>query len=320
MDKRAAWDRFWSYDRLSSFGTGKGAGNYGGDIAAGWRAFFAALPAGARVLDVATGNGAIALMAVEAGKKLDVTGADLAAIRPAAFASSRQRDLKKIRFLAETAAEDLPIEDGSIDAVVSQYGIEYSDLKKSVPETVRVVSPAGRLRFACHAAEGSLAADTKLAIADADFLLDDLDLTGRAARCLDAVLGVERGRQSGQFAEIAAQARYADFRDGLKAVADRLPAAADQAMLGSVHQSLVTLFEQRHAQGLQDLFITIDALHEEIAAHRERQRALLAAARSAKQMAALTTKLENLGLADITLGEQRDGGSLIGHVIEARRP
>ena len=320
MDKNAAWDRFWSYDRLASFGTGKGAGNYGGEIAEGWRTFFASLPAGSRVLDIATGNGAIALMAVEAGRKLQVTGADLAAVRPAAFVSKGKSELKKIRFLGRTPAEKLPLADASVDAVTSQYGIEYSDMKKSVPEAVRVLGSGGRLRFACHATEGALAADTKAAIADADFVVDELDLTGRAARCLDAVLGVERGHQAGQFAEIAAQSRYAEFRDGLKAVAERMPAAADQAMLGSVHQALVALFEQRQGQNLQGLFIQLDALREEIAAHRERQRALLAAALTGKQMAALARKLEGLGLTGVTLGEQRDGDRLIGHVIEGHRP
>src|SRR5215211_8545541 len=98
MDKRAAWDLFWSYDRLSSFGTGTGAGNYDEHIAAGWRAFFAALPAGARVLDLCTGNGAIAVLAVEAGDRLKVTGADLAAVRPAAFVSRGKRQLEQVRF------------------------------------------------------------------------------------------------------------------------------------------------------------------------------------------------------------------------------
>src|SRR5688572_12905134 len=98
MDKRAAWDRFWSYDRLASFGTGSGAGNYDEPIAAGWRAFFASLPNRARVLDLATGNGAIAVMAVEAGDRLQVTGADLAAVKPAAFVSGSKSQLKRIRF------------------------------------------------------------------------------------------------------------------------------------------------------------------------------------------------------------------------------
>jgi SAM-dependent methyltransferase len=320
MDKNAAWDRFWSFDRLASFGTGKGAGNYGGEIAAGWRTFFAALPAGARVLDIATGNGAIALLAVEAGNKLQVTGADLAAVKPAAFVSKGKSALKKIRFLGRTPAEQLPLADASADAVTSQYGVEYSDLKKSVPEAVRVLAPGGRLRFAVHAAEGALAADTKAAIADADFLLDELDLTGRAARCLDAVLGVERGHRTGQLAEIGAQSRYAEFRDGLKAVAERAPAATDKDMLASVHQTLTTLFAQREGQNLQALFMQLDALREEIEAHRTRERALLAAALSAKQMKALAKTLTGLGLANVTLGEQRDGGALIGHVIEGQKP
>jgi SAM-dependent methyltransferase len=319
MDKREAWDLFWSYDRLASFGTGKGAGNYGEAIAGGWRAFFASLPAGSEVFDIATGNGAIAVIAVEAGDRLEVTGADLAAVRPAAFVSKGKSALKKIRFLASTPAEKLPLADASVDAVTSQYGIEYSDMKKSVPEAVRVLGPGGRLRFAAHAAEGALAADTKNAIADADFLLGELDLTGRAARCLDAVFGVERGHQTGQLAEIAVQARYAEFRDGLKAVAKRAPDAADQAMLVSVHQLLTSLFEQRQGQSLQALFMQLNALREEIDAHRERQRALLAAALSARQMVALAKRLGSLGMTDVKLGEQRDGVRLIGHVIEAHK-
>ena len=320
MDARDAWDRFWSYDRLSSFGTGKGAGNYGEAIAGGWRAFFASLPAGARVLDIATGNGAIAVMAVEAGDKLKVTGADLAAVRPAAFVSKSKHALSQIRFLADTPAEALPLDDGSFDAVTSQYGIEYSDMERSVLEAARVLAPGGRLRFACHAVEGSIAADTRRAIADADFLLEEVDLTGSASACFTAVLDVERGRATGPFAQTAAQARYAAFRDALKAVADRAQTAADADMLASVHRSLTDLFQQRQSQDEAALEGQIQALKAEVEAHRERERALLAAALSGEQMAALTQPLNDLGLADVTLGEQRDGDRLVGHVIEAAKP
>jgi SAM-dependent methyltransferase len=320
MDERSAWDRFWTYDRLASFGTGSGAGNYGEPIAAGWRAFFAALPADSRVLDIATGNGAIALMAVEAGDRLKVTGADLAAVRPASFVTRNRRELETVRFLANTPAEELPLEDSSFDAVVSQYGIEYSDLTRSVPEAVRVLAPGGRLRIAVHAAEGSVATDTRRAIEDADFLLDTIDLTDRASACFSAILDVERGRAAGAFAQTAAQARYAAFRDGLKAVAERASTAADVDMLTAVHRSLTDLFQERQAHDEAALQSRIDDLRTEVEAHRERERALLAAALSAEQMAALADRLSSLGLTDISRGEQRDSGDLIGHVIEARRP
>ena len=317
MDERAAWDRFWSYDRLSSFGTGIGAGNYGAPIAAGWQGFFAALPAGARVLDLCTGNGAIAVLAVESGDRLKVTGADLAAVRPEAFVTKNKQQLKQVRFLGRTPAEQLPLEDASFDAVVSQYGIEYSDLEKSIPEAVRVLAPGGRLRLAIHAAEGTVAADTKRAIADADFLLDDLDLVGIAAACFQAILDVERGRAQGAAAQLAAQVRYSTFREGLQAVALRARGAADAAMLSSVHGSLTALFQQRLSHGEPTLAAKLTDLRAEIEAHRERQRALLAAALSAEQMAALAERLKSLGLSDVALGDQRDGSNLIGHVVEA---
>ena len=320
MEKRAAWDRFWSYDRLSSFGTGSGAGNYGEHIASGWREFFASLPAGARILDLCTGNGAIAVMAVEAGDDLQVTGADLAAVRPAAFVSGSRPSLGKIHFLANTPAEQLPLEDASFDAVVSQYGIEYSDMEQSVAEAVRVLAPGGKLRFAAHAAEGTVVMDTKRAIADADFLLDFIDLPGRAAACFQAILDVERRRASGPLAQTTAQTRYATFRDGLKAVAERLQGAADVDMLSSVHRSLTELFQQRQTHDEATLLAKVADLRTEVEAHRERERALLAAALFAEQIGALTERLEGLGLTEITRGEQRNGDDLIGHIIEAARP
>lgn len=320
IGQREAWDLFWKYDRLSSFGTGSGAGNYGEPIAAGWRAFFAALPAGARILDLCTGNGAIAVIAVESGDRLKVTGADLAAVRPAAFVTRGKSALSKVRFLANTPAEQLPMADASFDAVVSQYGVEYSDMDLSLAEAARVLAPNGRMRLAMHAAEGSVAARTQRAIADADFLLDELDLPARAESCFQAILDVERGRASGPFAATAAQARYAAFRDGLKAVADRIHSAADVDMLVSVHRSLTDLFEKRQAHDEAKLQKKIDALRTEIEAHRERQRALLAAARTDDQMAAIAAGLGGLGLTDIARAEQRDGGDLIGHVIDATRP
>jgi SAM-dependent methyltransferase len=320
MDSRDAWDRFWSYDRLASFGTGKGTGNYGEPIVAGWRAFFASLPAGSSVLDLATGNGAIAVIAVEAGDQLRVTGADLATVRPAAFVSQCKHQLGQVHFLANTPAEALPLDDGSFDYVVSQYGIEYSDMTRSVPEAARVLAPGGRLRFAIHAAEGAVAAATRPAIADADFLLDHIQLTDRASACFEAILAIERGRVAGPLAQAAAQAKYAAFREGLGAVADRARKATDVEMLISVHRSLTDLFEQRRSHDEGTARTKVEALRTEVADHRERQRALLAAARSSEQMDELAGRLVEIGLTDIARGEQKDGGNLVGHVIEARRP
>jgi hypothetical protein len=184
---------------------------------------------------------------------------------------------------------------------------------------VRVLAPGGWLRFAILAAEGCVAANTRSAIADADFLLDFIDLPGRASACFTAILDVERGRASGPLGQTAAQVRYATFRDGLKAVVDRLPSATDVAMLTAVHRSLTDLFQQRQAHDDAALHAKIADLRIEVDAHRERERALLAAALSADQIGGLAERLEALGLTAIHRSEQRDDGALIGHLIEGEK-
>ena len=288
-NRLSAWDSFWRYDRLSSFHAAPGAPNYGPPVADGWRAFFQSLPDGAQVLDLATGNGAIAVLAVEADKHFIVTGSDLADVRPADFVTTARAAVETIEFLANTPAELLPLAASSIDVIVSQYGVEYSDLSRSLPEAVRVLAPGGRLRFAIHAAEGSIAHETSTSIADADFVLG-LDLAALAAR------------------------GTIDFNAGLKAIADRASSATDVAMLANVHQTLCDTFDHRRDK----LAATAAHLVDEIGAHRDRQAALLAAARTREQMTIIAATLETLGLTAIAHSDQRDGAGLIGHVIEAR--
>ena len=295
----SAWDSFWRYDRISSFQSAPGSANYGPPIADGWNGFFAKLPKGARLLDLCTGNGAIAVMAVAAGKQFAVTGADLADVRPTAFVTRNLDELKQVEFLAGTPAEQLPLDDRSVDAVVSQYGIEYSDLTRSLPEAVRVLAPSGRLRFAMHAAEGAVARDTRSAIADALFLID-LDIVGLAKRC----------------AEEKSPPTLAAMNAALKGIADRTPTATDQAVLAYVHRTLCDTYDHRR----QNLATVADGIGTEIRAHHARQSALLASAQSLDEMQQVGRHLAHLGLTNITHSEQRDGADLIGHVIEAAKP
>jgi hypothetical protein len=86
-------------------------------------------------------------------------------------------------------------------------------------------------------------------------------------------------------------------------------------MFANVHQSLCDTFDHRRAE----LTATAAHLVSEVTAHRDRQTALLAAARTKGQIAEIGAALKLLGLTDISHDEQRDGADLIGHVIGARR-
>jgi SAM-dependent methyltransferase len=102
---------------------------------------------GERWLDVATGTGAVALLAARAGA--DVTGLDLS---PALIETAKEKAANQgvsIRFEAGDA-EALPYADESFDVVSSAIGTQFAPDHAAVArELARVCRPGGRLGLAC---------------------------------------------------------------------------------------------------------------------------------------------------------------------------
>lgn len=99
----------------------------------------AGLRAGARVLDVACGTGAVARAAARLGAS--ATGLDR---NPGMLAVAR-REAPGIDW-HEGLAEALPFPDGSFDAVTCQFGLMFLDDRvASLREMWRVLAPGGRL-------------------------------------------------------------------------------------------------------------------------------------------------------------------------------
>jgi SAM-dependent methyltransferase len=104
------------------------------------------LHAGARVLDVAAGNGNATLAA--ARRWCEVTSTDYV---PSLLESGRARaqaDGYNIRF-QEADAENLPFPDASFDVVMSTFGVMFTpNQDQAAAELVRVCKPGGRIGLA----------------------------------------------------------------------------------------------------------------------------------------------------------------------------
>ena len=57
------------------------------------------------------------------------------------------------KLLAGYGAESVPLESGSVDAVVSVFGIEYAELSEAIPEVSRLLVPEGRFDWVVHHAD-----------------------------------------------------------------------------------------------------------------------------------------------------------------------
>ncbi|MCB1694287.1 MAG: class I SAM-dependent methyltransferase, partial [Pseudomonadales bacterium] len=150
----ASWEAYWR-------GAGESnAGDVGGVNQPAVDAFWLghlpdALPAARqqpRILDIATGNGAMIakILASMAGRDPQIECVD---VSPSAidavsarfpFVSGKVGDVSR-----------LPYDDGAFDLVVSQFGLEYAG-ENAFREAARVVAPGGRLALVVHIQEGAV--------------------------------------------------------------------------------------------------------------------------------------------------------------------
>jgi len=175
----AQWSSFWRQGFITTFGAGK-AGNYDGIVRKFWVDQFVDLPALSRILDIATGNGAIATLAAEISegheKNFFVAATDLAEIHSELKANPLALRLRaNIHFHSNTPCERQPFEDDSFDLVTSQFGFEYSNVEETIREIRRVLAPGGTFIAICHHAEVYHSA------------FDEFDLFGHFKKYLDAV-------------------------------------------------------------------------------------------------------------------------------------
>lgn len=164
------WTQFWNTTAtLSSFAEGDAAAGYQGELKTFWERVFARAPQSATVLDIGTGNGALAYMANEysraQGKDFVVHASDAAKIDPIAMFAKQAdivKSLQKIQFHSETATEKLPFTDASIDLVTSQFAFEYGELRASLAEVMRVLKPGGAAVLMLHHKDSELVKESRL--------------------------------------------------------------------------------------------------------------------------------------------------------------
>ncbi len=155
-----AWADLWQRGVLHSCAAGID-GNYDGEIARFWAACFARLKPGCRIIDLATGNGALALLAQQHAAShaisFEVHGVDIAEINPVAHLKDAAPHLASIHFHPGVDITRLPFADGSANLVMSQYGFEYADTTAAIREVDRVLADDGMLALLMHSDDSIIA-------------------------------------------------------------------------------------------------------------------------------------------------------------------
>lgn len=285
----SSWDTYWQ-------GTGDiGAFSAGGishpAIAAFWEDFFAATAnrdQATRLLDVATGNGAILKMALS---KLDANTTSITCvdISKAAIENVKQQFPGTVGVVADARA--IPLNSGQFNLVTSQFGIEYAGLE-AVSEAARLVSKGGQLALMLHIEGGivhnecsaSLAAIEKLQASNFVPYAIELFETGFAA-----VGGANRSAYEAAGTRLApaiqaAEGIMAEYGEGV--AGDTI--ARLYADVGRIHSDMPKYDPDEVLKWLQ----TMD---HELSAYAERMSSMINAAIAAAPFEQICKELESSG-------------------------
>lgn len=183
------WETYYRHGGLASCPMGSES-SYTLEIREAWLGFFAPHGDGARILDVGTGNGAIALLAkdtaIAGGKAFEIHGTDLAQIDPIRHVANGAALFAGIVFHAGVPTEQLPFEAGRFDAVSGQYAIEYTTIETALREVSRVLRCAGRAQFILHHEGSVIVRNARESLAQSSLVLDDTQILRKLRRHVEA--------------------------------------------------------------------------------------------------------------------------------------
>ena len=144
----AQWTRYWQTGTVTTF-HGRFAHNYDGVVRSHWRGIFDRLPRRAKIVDLGTGNGAIAILTARyshrRNRDFEITAVDFADIDPVHQLAGKAvaPHLSRIRFLGRTHIERTTLPDSSHDLAMSQFGFEYAQPDEAAAEVDRILKRTG---------------------------------------------------------------------------------------------------------------------------------------------------------------------------------
>ena len=301
------WEDYWRTGSVVSCPTDS-AGGCTGHLKAVWERFFEALPEGARVLDIGTGNGAVPLIALDVARRrsvtLDVHGIDLARIEPRRYVPDGVRLFEGAVFHGGVAAEAMPFAGGCFAAVSGQYALEYAQRETVLREVRRVMAVSAPARFVLHHASSIVVHNAR------ESLLHAREFEDRAAAFADLREFVAAERR-----DAARAARlYARMTERMQHL-HRLAAESKGSNLlaGVLLPALGNLFERRQQMSAAGFAAAVDATHRAFKATERRLRDLVDAAVDEAAMRRLADQARGSGFRDVQFAPMwQDAESLVG--------
>jgi ubiquinone/menaquinone biosynthesis C-methylase UbiE len=310
------WEQYY---RTGAYATGPvGAdGSYDLEVKALWQAFFSSLQKNAKILDLGTGNGVIAGIAVEASSRnqlgLEVHGSDLARIQPMLDVPNAATRIKDVHFHPGVATESLPMPNEFFDAISAHYAFEYANSEAALKQIYRVLKPCGRAMFVLHHRNSVLVKNALDTIREGDFVLTQTNLYGKL-RDLLSYQGLSK-----QFAmELSEPLRQA-IRD-VKALLEQAKPEGSSQIARIALDATQTLMRMHGQLPVMKLTAEVNQAERELQEAVQRVRDLVSVAQSEDGIAQLISFSETLGFKCVRSAPlHHNSSNLVGWSLELKK-
>ena len=184
------WSQFWQQGHPTTFGAYFKEG-YEGPIKQWFESRLQGNDTPVSMLELACGNGALISMALDFGLTGHYLGIDLAEVAIPDGIDNRLKDQSQLeaQLRGGVSVEAIPLESHRFDYTCSIFGLEYSNVAKTIPEIARVLKPKGRFLGVLHHCDSvvstmSARALNEYNLKDVRDFIDQLQVIARQARGL----------------------------------------------------------------------------------------------------------------------------------------
>jgi len=319
---QSAWSHYWRRGHLHSC-PGAFQGNYEDSIREFWHSTFAELGEHSRVLDIGTGNGAIARLALDfaASRSFSwqIEGIDAADIQSAD--SPINSGQCKLILRGNQSSEHLDHADDSVNLVTSQYAIEYTRVDLSLAQVARVLVPGGIAAFIAHHADADIVTVSRNELAFFDYFYQQLNLFD------DSRALIQHFDKTGLISNPALIATDPNAKEIMQRIQRQLSSITDFSHMHpdcgfarDIGTQFASTLNAIPRAGRANTEHVLQVLEQEMAAHAARIQANIDAAHDEQAITKLIQTADQSGLENLSLSPlHRSSGELLGWALRFRR-
>ncbi|MDP9140829.1 MAG: class I SAM-dependent methyltransferase [Pseudomonadota bacterium] len=316
-----AWSRYWRSGTRHSC-PGSFTDHYGIATQTFWRACFERVAAGDRVLELGCGNGSLIRWLAQAGtpQPASYDATDLAELDETWLGELPVGQRECVHLHPRTAATRLPVGDGTVTQLVSQYALEYFADEACWSEMSRILAPRATLAAVVHHRGSHLCRLAQSESVDSQWLLADDGPLDRAAEMLKwlAMSANLRDRGRRDVDPRAAEARQ-HFNATYAVVAERIAAAPFPDLLRDTAERTMRILEAVPVSGEHAARQALDTVRAGLTDNHLRVKELVDCALDLAGIEVWTQQLRQMGFTTVEVGEIVEQGYLFGWSLIASR-